>query len=125
MMTITIAGNIGKDAETRRTQSGDTVTGFSVAVAGIGRDAPSTWFDVSMFGQRGEKLAPFLLKGGFVAVSGPFSKREHDGRTYLQVRADTVTLGPKRDGNRKPEDDGMYGRGAGGSAGTLDDEIPF
>jgi single-stranded DNA-binding protein len=29
---LTIAGNIGKDAEVRRTQSGDPVAGFSVAV---------------------------------------------------------------------------------------------
>jgi len=96
MMNITIAGNIGRDAELRRTQTGETIASFPVAVAGIGRDAPSTWFDVSMFGKRGEALAPMLAKGGFVCVSGRFGTRVHEGKTYLQVNASEVTLGPKR-----------------------------
>lgn len=32
MKTITVAGNIGKDAVVRSTQSGEKVTGWSVAV---------------------------------------------------------------------------------------------
>ena len=32
MKAITIAGNIGKDAEVRSTQGGDKVTGWTVAV---------------------------------------------------------------------------------------------
>ena len=93
MKTITIAGNIGKDAETRRTQGGDAVTGWSLAVEERkGQDKRTLWFDCSLWGKRGEALAPYLTKGSRVAVSGDLSTREHDGKTYLTVKASEVTL---------------------------------
>ena len=58
MKAIVIAGNIGKNAEIRRTQKGDAVTGFSVAVEDrAGQEKRTLWFDVSMWGRRGESLA--------------------------------------------------------------------
>jgi single-strand DNA-binding protein len=128
MKTITIAGNIGKDAETRRTQAGDMVTSWSVAVAGIGRDAPSTWFDVSMFGKRGETLAPVLRKGGYVIVSGDLTRRDHEGKVYLAVRADSVTLGPRREGSddaHRAERSAPAKSAPASTVNDIDDEIPF
>lgn len=93
MKTITIAGNIGKDAVTRRTQGGDAVTSWSVAVEERnGQEKRTIWFDVSMWGKRGESLASFLGKGNRVCISGELSTREHEGKTYLTVRANDVTL---------------------------------
>ena len=100
MKTVTIAGNLGKDGTLRRTQSGDPVLGFSVAVEErSGQDKRTLWFDCSLWGKRGEALAQYLTKGTRVAVSGDLSTREHDGRTYLTVRANEVTLmgGGQRD----------------------------
>lgn len=101
MKSITIAGNIGRDAETRTTQGGDKVTGWSVAVEERqGQDKRTIWFDVAIWGKRGEALAPYLTKGSRVAVSGDLSTREHGGKTYLTIRADQVTLlggGEKRE----------------------------
>lgn len=101
MKAITIAGNLGKDAVLRRTQSGDPILGFSVAVEErTGQDKRTIWFDVSLFGKRGETLAQYLTKGSRVAVCGDLSTREHEGRTYLTVRAHDVALqgGGERDG---------------------------
>lgn len=112
MKTITIAGNIGKDASTRQTQSGDSVTGFSVAVEERnGRDKRTIWFDVSIWGRRGDALAQYLTKGSKVAVSGDLSTRDHEGKTYLTIRADQVTLlwGNRDNASRNdapPHDDG-------------------
>ena len=93
MKTICIAGNIGKDAVTRNTQSGDSVTSWSVAVEDRrGQDKQTLWFDCSLWGRRGEALAQYLTKGSRVTVSGDFSTREHEGRTYLAVRVDQITL---------------------------------
>lgn len=93
MKSITIAGNIGKNAETRQTQGGDSVTGFSVAVEERnGQDKRTIWFDCSLWGKRGSSLAQYLTKGSKVAVSGDLSTREHEGKTYLTIRADQVTL---------------------------------
>ena len=93
MKSLTIAGNIGKSAETRRTPNGDAVTSWSLAVEERkGSEKRTIWFDCSLWGKRGESLAPYLTKGGKVAVSGELSTREHEGKTYLTVRAEQVTL---------------------------------
>jgi single-strand DNA-binding protein len=129
MMNITIAGNIGKDAEVRNTQSGP-VAGFSVAVS-EGRDKPTTWFDVSLFGKRGESLAQYLTKGTRVTVNGRFSTREHEGKTYFQVNANDIALqggGERQQGsNQSSGSKGGYGGGQGGGfQNDLDgDDIPF
>jgi single-strand DNA-binding protein len=136
MKSITIAGNIGKDAEVRN--AGDSkVTSWSVAVDdGFGQNKRTIWFDCSMWGGRGEKLAPHLTKGSKVAVSGEFSTREHDGKTYMTIRVSDVTLqgdGGQRGGNDQSggapdqyERNKLPREGApAGGRFDDDDEIPF
>ncbi len=123
MKSITIAGNICRNAETRNTQSGDSVTGFSVAVEERqGQDKRTIWFDVSIWGKRGSSLAQYLTKGTRVAVAGDLSTREHDGKSYLTVRADQVTLlgGGERQEQRREEPQTR------GPVDDLDgDDLPF
>jgi len=129
MKSITIAGNIGKDAETRATQNGDKVTSWTVAVEDrTGKEKSTIWFDVTLWGKRGESLAQYLTKGGKVAVSGELGKREYEGKTYLTVRAEQVTLlGGKSDGGGQQPEQRNEGQQAGSqSAGNdLDDDLPF
>lgn len=132
MKSITVAGGITKDAVTRSTQSGDKVTGFSVAVSeGFGDNKRTLYFDCSYWGKRGEAVAQYLTKGGKVAVSGELSTREHEGRTYLTINASQVTLlggkSDRQDDSRqeRQQDSGGYGAGGRPGAGDMDDEIPF
>lgn len=126
MKTITIAGNIGKDAVTRTTQGGDKVTSWTVAVEDRqGKDKSKLWFDCSIWGARGEKLAEYLTKGGKVSVSGDFSTQENDGKTYLKIRADQITL---MGGKPASDDRGTYGdKPKGDGYGGPDDgeDLPF
>lgn len=126
MKSITIAGNIGKDAVTRTTQSSEQVTSWSVAVEERnGQEKRTIWFDCSLWGKRGTLLSQYMTKGSRVAVSGDLSTREHEGRTYLTVRANEVTLlggGERRDdGGHRDDRGGQQQR----SRRELDDEIPF
>lgn len=135
MKSITIAGNIGKDAITRTTPQGDKVTSWSVAVEERnGQDKRSLWFDCTLWGKRGESLSQYLTKGGKVSVSGELSTREHEGKTYLTIRADQVTLlggGERQESGRaKPQydqsPDKSQGYGAGGRPNNdMDPDIPF
>lgn len=128
MKNIVIAGTIGKDAVLRRTQSGDPVTGFSVAVDdGFGENKGTIWFDVALWGKRGQSLEQHLTKGTKVAVSGELGKREHEGRTYLTVRANDITLmGGKKDGtNGREEQRTSYDEPARTTADDLNDDLPF
>jgi len=127
--TITIAGGITRDAVNRTTQDGDNVTSFSVAVSeGFGDKKRSLYFDCSLWGKRGSALSQYLTKGTRVAVSGDLSTREHNGKTYLTVRASEVTLlggGEKREHVNMPP--GYEGTAAAeADRGRIpDDEIPF
>lgn len=125
MKQLSAAGTIGKDAVTRTTQGGDKVTSWSVAVDDRqGQEKRTMWLDVSMWGKRGEALAQYLTKGTRVAVSGDLGTREHEGRTYLTVRADQVTLlGGGQEKRQERQEGHQAPLGHGG--GWYDDEIPF
>lgn len=129
MKNIVISGGIGKDAELRSTNNGDKVASFSVAVSdGFGDAKRTIWFDVSIWGKRAETLAPMLTKGGKVSVSGDLSTREHNGKTYLTVRASEVTLmggGEKRDTGVYDQSPDRSQRAPAGGIGGMDEEIPF
>ena len=122
MLIITLAGNLGRDAEHKTTQSGTELCTFSVGVStGYGENKATTWVDVTKWGKGAEGLARILRKGSKVAVSGELSTREHNGKTYLQCRADHVTV----QGTPQGKPDGSQGH-AGGFANDLDeDRIPF
>ncbi len=128
MKAIIIAGNIGKDAEVRSTQGGDKVTGWTVAVEDrTGKEKSTIWFDCTLWGKRGESLAQYLTKGSKVCVSGELSTREHNGKTYLTIRAEQVTLmGGKPEGQREERQSDGYGAGGTPKNDPYDgDAIPF
>jgi single-strand DNA-binding protein len=122
MKNIVVAGNVGKDAETRRTQSGDAVTSWSVAVEGRnGTEKTTLWFKCSLWGKRGENLAQYLTKGSRVVVSGDMDQELYDGKTYLTIRADQVSLmGGKPEGQREERRESPPAQ-----RNAMDDEIPF
>lgn len=126
MKTICIAGSLGRDAEVRRVGDND-VCSFSVAVDdGFGESKKTVWFDVSRWGKGASGLANVLVKGSRVAVSGELSTLEKDGRTYLKVRADKVTIlsTPQggRDGQRGTQERQQSSRRS--HAEDLNDSIP-
>jgi len=127
MQILTIAGNVGKDAELRRTQNGDAVAGFTVAVDQgkdkNGNKRDSVWFDCSLWGKRGEALAQYITKGMKVTVSGRPTCREYNGKAYMGVSVDQITL---QGGKSSSGDSGGYDGGhQGPPADDLDGEIPF
>lgn len=126
MKNIVLAGTVGKDAVLRRTQAGDPILGFSVAVDdGYGDKKSTMWFDVALFGKRGQSLEAHLKKGTKVAVSGELSTRVHENKTYLTCKANEVTLmGGAKQAQREsdePQRD-SYGNQSGDG---FDDQIPF
>ena len=102
MQIVTVAGRVGSDAITRNTQGGDSVCSFSVAVdQRDGKDRSTNWWRISLWGKRGEALAPYLLKGASVTVTGAFSVSEYEGKTQLNIRASEIALqGGRGDGSQ-------------------------
>ena len=92
MINVTVAGRLGKDAETR--QAGNSsVTGFSVAgYTGFGDRKQSHWFNCSLWGKRGEAMQQYLSKGQEVVVIGEYSEREYNGNKYKELNVLDVKL---------------------------------
>lgn len=129
MNVVAIAGNIGKDAETRYTAGGTAVTNFSVATEHSRKDQSgewikeTTWHDCVLWKREG--LAVHLTKGTKVAISGSLRKRSYEGndgskRTSVEIVVNEVTLqgGGTRGEQRPPS--------APAPQSTVsDDDIPF
>ena len=94
MKAITIAGNVTRDSEIKGggMDKARFVT-FAVAVDdGYGANKSTIFFDCTWFGGRAEKVASYIKKGQKVAVSGELTMREYQGKTYLGVRVNDLTL---------------------------------
>lgn len=131
MKAITIAGRLTRDAVVRDAGS-DRVASFSVAVDDRqGKEKSTLFFDCSLWGKRADALAQYLTKGSSVTVSGDLGKREHEGKTYLTVRVNDVTLqGGKSDGERSGDGLSYSQTGLSKPSGPrdsydLNDDIPF
>ena len=148
MNSLTITGNLGKDAETRYLADGTAVCGFSVADS-MGREKPSIWWNCALFGKRAESLGQYLTKGQQVTVIGTVTEREFtdkDGlkRKSMDVRVQDIALqGGKRDAApqqapRQGHPSQRYGSAqeqapqrqatkpaGGGGFEDMDDDIPF
>ena len=122
---IIALGNLGKDAELKKTQSGKPLVTFSLGVTtGHGDNTHTEWFNVAKMGEGVDKLAQYLKKGKGVLVEGKLKttsrEDEHGQKKYwTTLWADTLTLLADGNGNGqsgKPDDDVPVGS---------EDEIPF
>lgn len=103
---VVITGNLTRDPELRRTQSGLPVLDFGVAVNDRRKNSSTgewedyaNFLDCTMFGARAESLSSILAKGMKVAVEGKlrWSQWERDGqkRSKVSIIADEVELPPR------------------------------
>lgn len=109
---VMIAGNLGKDAELKSTQSGTAILRFSVAVNERRKDQSGNWSDYTnwvgcvMFGKRAQAVAQYLTKGTKVTVQGKLhysTWQGNDGKTHskLEVMVDELEFMSR--GNQQPQ----------------------
>ena len=134
--TVSIGGNLCRDAELRATASGMAVLTFSVAVnesrknqqTGEYEDYPN-YVDCTMLGRRAESVSRYLTKGTYVALTGRlhqnrWQNKDGQNRSKLEVTADNVHFESRRlDGDdydqQQAEAQGDY------EAQMYDEDIPF
>lgn len=139
---VIISGNLTRDGELRRTQSGMAILALGVAVndrrknnqTGEWEDVPN-FVDVIMFGRRAESLADYLVKGTKVCIEGKlrYSSWERDGqkRSKLEVIADEVEFINQRkqqsQGHGQPEyvESTVIDGSGGDTYGVYQDDIPW
>jgi single-strand DNA-binding protein len=105
MNVLNAIGNVGRDAEIRHTPNGDTVAQFSFALtSGYGDKQITTWLNCNLWGKRADTLAPMLLKGTRIGITGELTNRPYTDKAgvekhSLEVRVSDVTLLGKKDGD--------------------------
>jgi single-strand DNA-binding protein len=120
------AGRVGLDAKLKSTPSGKTVLNWSVGVDvwGGGKEKRTLWVNCTMWGERGERLAPILVKGTPVSVAGDVDLRtwEKDAKhgAALELRVNTVTLL-----GRAPPSAPAPAPHAASTEKFADDDLPF
>jgi single-strand DNA-binding protein len=149
---VLLIGNLGRDAETKFTPSGTSVTRFSVATTRSWKDQQTNewkeetnWTNVVLWRQ--ENLANYLTKGKQVYVEGRLQTRSYDDKDGKKVYATEVVadevllLGGRGEGSSE-EGGATTGRASGaptrgrGSSTTApeedfggmqitDDDVPF
>ena len=137
---ITITGNLVREPELRFTAGGTATCGFGVAVNrryqqnGEWVDAPTNFFNVTVWGQYGENVAASLSKGDRVLVKGRLDFRKYQNKEGVEVTthdiiADEVAPSLKyaTASIQRIERDGTAasrGRGGGGGRGRQQREDP-
>lgn len=88
---ITIVGNLTREPELRFTTSGTATCSFGVAVNrrymqnNEWVDAPTSFFNVTCWGQYGENVAASLGKGDRVLVKGRLEFRKYENKDGIEV----------------------------------------
>lgn len=79
-----VVGRLGKDPELRTTQSGKSVTSFSLAVQRPRKNQngeyESDWLDVQAWGTTAEFICKYFQQGQLMAVSGRIQTRVYTDR---------------------------------------------
>ncbi|HWA90043.1 MAG TPA: single-stranded DNA-binding protein [Rhizomicrobium sp.] len=149
---VILVGNLGKDPEVRRMQSGDPVVNLSLATSETWRDKSSgerkektEWHRVVIFNKNLAEVAEkYLRKGSKVYVEGSLQTRKWTDKDGQEKYSTEVVLQNFRgeltmlDGKGEGGGGGGSGGGRGGSYGgsadgpssfdrssDMDDEIPF
>jgi single-strand DNA-binding protein len=125
---------LGNEPEVRYTPDGKAIMDLSLAFS-YGRKVdgkqPTQWVNGTMWGERCEKLKPYLFKGQllFVSMTEPHVEvyKRKDGTEGVNLRARVGELefaGPKPDSQPEtPQKAEKYPSRS--SLGSIDDDIPF
>lgn len=142
--SLNIVGNLVKDAELKYTNSGTAITNLTIAVnrsvkKGDNWEEEASFFDVSIWGRRGEALNQYLQKGTKIAVSGSLKQDrwDQDGqkRSRVIIQCDKIQLLGSKQGqssgggsnngygsHQKQNTNQSYNQGGNGN---FEDDIPF
>ena len=97
---VILIGNLGRDPEVRRTNSGDSVVSFSLATTESWRDKDTgerkdrtEWHNVVIFNEQiGKIVEQYCKKGSKVYLEGQLQTREYTDRDGNQRKTTEVVL---------------------------------
>jgi single-strand DNA-binding protein len=110
MIKLIVSGRVGNDAEVKNVGD-NTVCSFSVAhtekIYGPTPSEKVIWITCSIWGERGVKLAPHILKGTFVVVEGAggvnayLNKNTGAAEAVIRCMVNSLEFGGKPNGSNE------------------------
>ena len=103
MIKLIVSGRVGQDAEVKNVGD-NTVCSFSVAhtekVYGATPSEKTIWVTCSIWGERGVKLAPHIVKGTFVVVEGSgsvnsYTQKNGEPAAVIRCMVNSLEFGGK------------------------------
>ena len=144
MNVVNLIGRVGKTPETSTFESGKKLTKFSLATSeGYGEKRTTTWHNIQIWDEYGEKMAKYFDKGSQLALTGRIENQSYDKdgvkQFYSVVVADRLELLDKKEGdssyttpttNAAPETGVKKSGGAKTNGSPIaptpqDDDLPF
>jgi len=147
---VVLVGRLTRDAELKSISSGQAVCKFSIAVnrarkVGDQWEEEANFFDIVLWGKRGEALSQYLTKGKTIGVDGELrqDRWQQDGqnRSKVEIIANNVQFlggNPGSSGSgggsdyesRRPQGQGQgqgqsWQSGDGPAEDSFADDIPF
>ena len=118
-----LIGRLGKDPESRFTQTNVQVVNFSIATSKkVKGEEQTEWHNIVTFGKTAEIAEKYLKKGALVCIEGSIqtSKYEKDGQTRYntQIICDRLEMLGSKD--EKPEQ-----KTSNINMNEIDDDLPF
>lgn len=115
MNLVQLMGRLGADAETRFTPGGQKVTNLRLACnVRKGQEEDTIWYRVTLWGDRWDKILPYMTKGSALVVTGELRKpeiytdRNGNPAVSMEVWADNVRFSPfGRSQDQQNEQGGM------------------
>ena len=123
---VILVGNVGRDPEVRRMNSGEAVVNFSLATSESGRDKATgekkdrtEWHNVVIFNEGLAKIAEqYIKKGSKIYIEGQLQTRKFTDKTGVERQTTEVVLQRYR-GELTLLDGRSGGSDAGESGGSV------
>jgi single-strand DNA-binding protein len=136
---VILIGNLGKDPEIMRLESGVKKATFSLATTEVYKNKEGVktehteWHNIVLWRGLAEVAENYLKKGNTVYIEGRIRKREYEDKEGLKryitdILGDVMTMlgGPKREGTHGEQPPIVIEKENGnGETATPEDDLPF
>ena len=136
---VILIGNLGKDPDIMRLESGAKKASFSLATTEVykNKDGVRTehteWHNIVLWRGLADIAESYLKKGNTIYLEGKIRRREYEDqegqkRSITEIIGDSMTMlgGPKREGAHETSAPGTIEKESGSLESTMpEDDLPF
>ena len=111
--SVVLVGRIVRDCELKYSKTGSPIVNMSIAVNHTKKDGDeyvdeASFFDLVLFGKRGEALSQYLLKGSQISIIGKLKQerwsKDGENKSKINIIVENIQLlGSKNNSQSSPQ----------------------